>query len=191
MHLNLTCTNLSEKVLLKLLSKIQKAESLQGIHLSGNPGVTENLKRKAIKTLGIEKRTPRPKLELSKVLEPATMTTLTDTFIRESVKIKHINSGKRIVQNGATDDKFFGATERKDKRLNIDTKMILQRYMYHEIEIPGSDRWRLLTEKSEHCWLCDCETKGYVFWTPGMATRSKKYMNINQNERSNIFQQLD
>ena len=27
-HLNLTCTNLSEKVLLQLLSKIKKAESL-------------------------------------------------------------------------------------------------------------------------------------------------------------------
>ena len=113
-----------------------------------------------------------------------------DTFIRESVKIKHINSGKRIVQNGTTDDKFFGAAERKDKSFNIDTKLILQRYMYHEDEIPGADKWRMMTEKHEHCWLCDCETKGYIFWTPGMANKSKKYMKINPSERQSIFNQL-
>ena len=22
----------------------------------------------------------------------------------------------------------------------------------------------MMTTKSEHCWFCDCETKGYIFW---------------------------
>ena len=93
--------------------------------------MTETLKRKARKTLQIEVRRPRPRLDLHKVLDSETLRGMQDTFIRESVKIKHINSGKRIVQNGTTDDKFFGAAERKDKSFNIDTKLILQRYMYH------------------------------------------------------------
>ena len=43
-HLDLTCTNLSEDAMLTLLPAVKVALNLQGIHLSGNPGVTENLK---------------------------------------------------------------------------------------------------------------------------------------------------
>ena len=39
-HLNLTSTNLSEKLILSILPQIKRAKSLMGIHLSGNPGVT-------------------------------------------------------------------------------------------------------------------------------------------------------
>ena len=39
-HLDLTATNLSETAMLQILPAIKRAKSLQGIHLSGNPGVT-------------------------------------------------------------------------------------------------------------------------------------------------------
>ena len=50
-HLDLTATNLSENAILHILPAIKKTKSLQGIHLSGNPGVTEKVKEKARKLL--------------------------------------------------------------------------------------------------------------------------------------------
>lgn len=101
----------------------------------------------------------RPKLVLSKVLEPETILRLEKTFLRESIKIKNINAGKRIAQNGAVDDKF----------IDIGSKLIFTRFLYHKAEIPGSKQWLMLTEKSEHCWICDKEMKGYIFWSRDMA----------------------
>ena len=51
-----------------------------------------------------------------------------EQWLRESVKIKHIATGKSLVQNGATEDKF----------IDHQSKMILMRYLSHKQEIPGS-----------------------------------------------------
>ena len=66
---------------------------------------------------------------------------------------------KRIVQNGSTDD----------QQIDHDKKLIFSRYLLHKKEIPGSAQWRLMTEKKEHCWICDKESKGYIFWHKDMA----------------------
>ena len=130
-HLNLTVTNLSENALLKILPAIKKTKGLQGIHLSGNPGVTPKLKQAAILILRTKPLSECKKLILAKVLSAETMQELMKTFLRESVKIKQINSGKRILMNGATDDRFF----------DIETKLIFSRYLHHKQEIPGSGQW--------------------------------------------------
>ena len=96
--------------------------------MSGNPGVTDNLKTQAEKLLVTKPKETRPKLILADVLNEETLKSLTKEFIRESVKIKHINNGKSIVTNGATDDKFF----------DIETKLILSRILHHKDEIPGA-----------------------------------------------------
>lgn len=46
-HLDLTATNLSEAAIRHILPAIRKSKSLQGIHLSGNPGVTDEVKDEA------------------------------------------------------------------------------------------------------------------------------------------------
>ena len=51
-----------------------------------------------------------------------------EQWLREAIKIKNINAGKSLVQNGVTEDKFF----------ELSTKMILMRYLSHKEEIPGS-----------------------------------------------------
>ena len=127
-HLDLTSTNLSEEALLAILPEMKKSKNLQGIHLSGNPGVTDNLKDQAKVLLRTKKKDHGQKLNLQKVLHEKTLKALEKTFLRESVKIKHINYSKRIVMNGATDDKFF----------DIDTKLIFMRYLHHKDEIPRS-----------------------------------------------------
>lgn len=43
-HIDLTSTNLSEQAIINILPAIKTAKNLQGIHLSGNPGVTEGVK---------------------------------------------------------------------------------------------------------------------------------------------------
>ena len=96
-HLDLTATNLSENAMLQILPAIRKAKSMQGIHLSGNPGITEHLKNEVQSLLKTKPKNPGPKLILSKVLLPETLKQLEKSFLQESVKIKHINSGKRIV----------------------------------------------------------------------------------------------
>ena len=79
--------------------------------------------------------------------------------------------------NGATDDKFF----------DLETKLILSRYLHHKDEIPGSGQWQMMTGKQEHCWLCDKEIKGFIFWCYDMGKLSDKAMAINDQERLNIY----
>ena len=55
-HLNLSQTNLSEHAILSMLPWIRKARSLMGIHLSGNPGITRNVKEKAKTVLKLKQR---------------------------------------------------------------------------------------------------------------------------------------
>ena len=118
---------------------------------------------------------------MQNVLYETTLKALEKTFLRESVKIKQINSGKRIVQNGATDDKFF----------DIETKLILMRYLHHKETVPGSGQWQIMTQKDEHCWLCDKEMKGFIFWSASTGQVSDKVLKISDGERMNIFNELE
>ena len=106
-HIDLTSTNLSEDAILSVLTAVKQSKNLQGIHLSGNPGVTDNIKEQAKVLLKTKPKVNGQKLNLQNVLHESTLKTLEKTFLRESVKIKQINYSKRIVQNGATDDKYF------------------------------------------------------------------------------------
>ena len=121
------------------------------------------------------------KLNINEVLDEETLNSLKKTFVRESVKIKQINHGKRIVQNGSCEDKFF----------DPETKLILMRILHQRDEIPGSGQWQIMTKKSEHCWLCDKEMKGFVFWCQGMEQKSKKAIQINFQEKLRIFNNFD
>ena len=123
----------------------------------------------------------RRQLNLTKFFTPETMQRYSEQWLRESIKIKHISTGKSLVQNGAVDDKYI--TE--------GSKMILTRYLSHKMEIPGSGQWQLLTRKQDPCWLCEREMKGYVFWTPDMQTKSAKIMNISLGEKQAIFEELN
>ena len=71
------------------------------------------------------------------------------------------------MQNGSTDDKFFSS----------DQKLIFSRYLMHSKEIPLSGQWRMITEKKEHCWICDKQVKGYIFW----------HKNIHNSVKSDFF----
>ena len=46
-HIDLTSTNLSEVAILHIIPAIKRSKSLQGVHLSGNPGVTVAVKKEA------------------------------------------------------------------------------------------------------------------------------------------------
>lgn len=171
-HLDLTATNLSENAILHILPAIRVTKALQGVHLSGNPGVTETTKNEIKSLLKARTVENSRRINLLKCLEPATIKAYESTWLREAVKIKHINNGKRIVQNGSTEDKF----------IDIGSKLILSRYLNHKQDIPGAGQWQLITDKQDHCWICDHEMRGYVFWHRSMAGKSSKLMKINAKE---------
>lgn len=126
-HLDLSATNLTEDAILHILPAIKRATSLQGVHLSGNPGVTEAVRNEArslLKTHPCEEPTT---MNLMKLFSSETMQNYRDKWLRESIKIKHISIGKSLVQNGATSDKY----------IDPGTKMILMRYLSQKDEIPG------------------------------------------------------
>lgn len=50
-HLDLTCTNISEAMFMQIIPGVKKTRSLMSIHLSGNPGVTNKVKQEALKIL--------------------------------------------------------------------------------------------------------------------------------------------
>ena len=87
-HIDLTSTNLSEEAILDILTAVKRSKNLQGIHLSGNPGVTENLKEQAKVLLKTKPKDSGQRLNLQNVLQEPTLKALEKTFLRESVKIK-------------------------------------------------------------------------------------------------------
>jgi hypothetical protein len=50
-HLDLTSTNLSENAIISILPRIRRGKQLQGVHLSGNPGVTDRTKSEILNLL--------------------------------------------------------------------------------------------------------------------------------------------
>ena len=106
-HLDLTATNLSEAAIRHILPAIRKSKSLQGIHLSGNPGVTEDIKNEARQILKTVPNEVKPIINLANYFSDETKVRYHEQWLRESVKIKHITTGKSLVQNGSTEDKFI------------------------------------------------------------------------------------
>mmetsp|Transcript_37489 Transcript_37489/g.49294 ORF Transcript_37489/g.49294 Transcript_37489/m.49294 type:complete len:98 (+) Transcript_37489:732-1025(+) len=97
MHLDLTATNLSEVAILHILPAIRKARSLQGIHLSGNPGVTDNVKEEARRLLKTNPDEARRSINLVNFFSQKTIERYHMLWLREAVKIKHISIGKSLV----------------------------------------------------------------------------------------------
>ena len=65
------------------------------------------------------------------------------------------------------------------------------RYLNHKKEIPGSGQWQIMTKKDEHCWLCDKEAKGFIFWSPQVGQIGEKVLKINEDEKMNIYNELE
>ena len=72
-HLDLTSTNLSENAILHILPAIKRSKSLQGVHLSGNPGVTENVRNAARNLLKTHPNEARKRLNMMKFFRPKTL----------------------------------------------------------------------------------------------------------------------
>ena len=68
-HLDLTSTNLSENAIIHILPAIRRAKSLQGIHLSGNPGVTDAVKAEAAQLLKAKKPRDLRRINLLQFLD--------------------------------------------------------------------------------------------------------------------------
>jgi len=73
---------------------------------------------------------------------------------REIIKIKQIMERKRVESrvNAFAED------------ISGDTRMILTRFLGHRPEMPGSGQWRMITDKTSECWICDQQVYSLIFW---------------------------
>ena len=49
-------------------------------------------------------------------------------------------------------------------RQDIGGRMIFTRILGHKWDMPGSGQWKLISDMSEECWICEQEVYGLVFW---------------------------
>jgi len=54
-------------------------------------------------------------------------------------------------------------------------RFILQRFLGHKKDIPGSENWQILnkSQPSHKCWICDNWVYTIVFWTREFGKRDK------------------
>jgi len=71
-HLDLTKTSLSEEAILFILPTIKSSKNLQGVHLSGNPGVTDAVRERVTALLRVKPPVQRRSVNIVKLLSPQT-----------------------------------------------------------------------------------------------------------------------
>jgi hypothetical protein len=76
----------------------------------------------------------------------------------------------------------------KDLANESTNKLVFQRYMGHKAEMPGSGQWQMLTEKHDHCWVCDKWIYGIVFWNPRVSNQTQ--IEIDYFEKTKIMEQI-
>ena len=64
---------------------------------------------------------------------------------RETIKVKQNMERKRI----------FSLVNDIANDTAESSRCILTRIMGHKVDMPGSGQWKLITDKSDECWVCD------------------------------------
>lgn len=61
-------------------------------------------------------------------------------------------------------------------------RMIFNRILGHKPEMPGSGQWRLVTDNSEDCWICNQDVYGLVFFDQKHIGKKASLSTENQNQ---------
>jgi len=142
-HLNLSNTGLDAFIIHTIVDKaLNKARSLLSLHLSGNPGVTND---------NIEFIRERGKCRLVE----DTVTVYFEEgekkskkkLIEEHLKLKHIKQSICATSNTHKMATNFA-----------ENKLVVFRQMGHKYEMPGSNQWQMHTDPLAphiNCWICD------------------------------------
>jgi len=51
--------------------------------------------------------------------------------------------------------------------------LVFTRVLGYKKEMPGSGRWKMLTNMDQKCWFCSGHVFSLVFWCPGSIAQSQ------------------
>ena len=175
--LDLTSTGLSAAQMKEIGSSMRKAKSLLSIHLSANPGVSNEFDRQwlrdRIKCRQLEDiyRYKRIRDKIHQVLKddpPNILDGIRSRVTREiDMRIK---------------------TDHSDP-ISAHEKFVMQRFLGHKEEIPGSGMWYEASSEVSHayhnkydCWICEGQIFSVIFWSRGLAYKMDPVLNKEQTE---------
>lgn len=129
LHLNLTQTALTKPMLMAIAGVMRRAKSLLALHLTGNPGVDDDLKKQMHEKV---------------VARPMVVHQYIDSFNRENLGIKQRSEGPNQLKGGLKVRKFqVEKNRREDGRLGpfdmTDSRILaFDRVIGHKMDMPGS-----------------------------------------------------
>ena len=166
-HMNLTGTGLSSGVIYEMGNCLRRARSLLCLHLSGNPGLTQE----NFEYLGDRIR--------CRTREDIERFTRVSYVVKEAVKVAGISSniisGVREKVNRDTEFKMLHKSDPIETSAN--DQLIFQRMLGHKEEQPGSGQWYESSKEAvackphykNECWICQGHVYSFLFWSKGMA----------------------
>jgi len=95
-HVDLSNTNLSEGMIYRLLPAIKKAKTMMSIHLTGNPGATDQLMAFAQKHMPCSMVKQTEGIDINKILKQATLNKIQGALMQEAAKAKQIQAQKKL-----------------------------------------------------------------------------------------------
>jgi hypothetical protein len=140
---------------------LRRAKSLLSIHLCGNPGVTERSKKYFRSRVHAKHEQHKKNFNITDVFEKATdqqgakMLKMQlarggekdgeQPIARDSIKLKQIFNRKRM----------YSKENNIGQEVDDQQKLICTRVLNHKQDIPGIGQWKVITDKTEKCWICD------------------------------------
>lgn len=181
-HLDLSDTGLTAKMLKRIGQAINSSASLLSIHLSGNPGVTREHTEKLRSTIAATYETALSHQTFSQFL-PDGAQHKEDKQVNYS-QLFHL---KQLNQQKMTEMPFEdGSLSNKNSR-----NLIFTRIIGHTMDMPGFSEWHMHTEHSKECWVCDRKIYTFFFWSPTFAEIESQKIALTPKEeeiiRNKIF----
>jgi nitrogen-specific signal transduction histidine kinase len=142
---------------------LRRAKSLLSIHLCGNKGVTERSKAYVRERIHAKTETAKKSFRPTDLFHKLKIPMMGEAQVlkmqlarggekegekpvaRESIKLKQIFDRKRL----------FSKEHQFTEEPNDTERLICTRVLNHKQDIPGIGQWKVITDKSEKCWICD------------------------------------
>ena len=161
-HLDLSNAGLVEKQLWLFGSTLRRSYQLRGLHLSGNPGITSQLKGYLFARARCIKPGPKNVIDFRHLpSKKKNGERQTEDKYLERLQLTVTNYHKKVEGVNAPSD-------------NKDIKnLIFTRQLGHKLDIPGSGQWKMIDNHHHDCWVCDRECYTILFWSPEIGLARK------------------
>eukprot|EP00347_Sterkiella_histriomuscorum_P002614 403367462 len=163
LHLDLSFTRLDSQTIQEIGTSLRKAKSLLVLHLSGNPGITQELQTYLFDRIHAKiNRTYDASIEYS-ISSHQIMNSPRSSQVIDGVLMKQLTQRKNVIDS----------TNLQHVNPPLENqKLIFQRYLGHKEDIPGIGQWQMLTSQNPNdspacceCWVCNKYIYTLIFWS--------------------------